>query len=31
MRVICEFQAYSEDHIMKIIHAILFQGGEPGG
>lgn len=28
MRVICEFQAYIEDHIMKIIYAILFQGVE---
>jgi glutathione S-transferase len=28
MRVICEFQAYIEDHIMKIIYAILFQGIE---
>jgi glutathione S-transferase len=28
MRVICEFQAYIEEHIMKIIYAILFQGVE---
>jgi glutathione S-transferase len=28
MRVICEYQAYAEDHIMKIIYAILFQGVE---
>ena len=28
MRVICEFQTYIEDHIMKIIYAILFQGVE---
>src|SRR5262245_34066430 len=27
-RVICEYQAYAEDHIMKIIYAILFQGVE---
>lgn len=27
-RVICEYQSYAEDHIMKIIHAILFQGVE---
>ena len=27
-RVISEFQAYVEDHIMKIIYAILFQGVE---
>ena len=27
-RVICEYQAYVEDHIMKIIYAILFQGIE---
>jgi glutathione S-transferase len=28
MRVICEYQAYAEEHIMKIIYAILFQGIE---
>jgi glutathione S-transferase len=28
MRVICEYQAYADDHIMKIIYAILFQGVE---
>jgi glutathione S-transferase len=28
MRVICEYQAYVEDHIMKIIYAILFQSAE---
>jgi glutathione S-transferase len=27
-RVICEYQSYAEDHIMKIIQAILFQGVE---
>jgi glutathione S-transferase len=27
-RVICEYQSYVEDHIMKIIYAILFQGME---
>jgi glutathione S-transferase len=27
-RVICEYQAYVEDHIMKIIYAVLFQGIE---
>lgn len=26
MRVICEFQGYVEEHIMRIIRAILFQG-----
>jgi glutathione S-transferase len=26
VRVICEYQSYVEDHIMKIIYAILFQG-----
>jgi glutathione S-transferase len=25
MRVICEYQAYAEEHIMKVIRAILFQ------
>lgn len=28
MRVICEYQAYAEEHIMKVIYAILFQGAE---
>lgn len=28
MRVICEYQAYAEDHIMKIISTILFQNVE---
>lgn len=28
MRVICEYQAYVEEHIMKVIYAILFQGAE---
>jgi glutathione S-transferase len=28
MRVICEYQAYAEEHIMKIVYAILFQGVE---
>jgi glutathione S-transferase len=28
MRVICEYQAYAEDAIMRIIRAILFQGLE---
>jgi glutathione S-transferase len=28
MRVICEYQAYVEEHIMKIMYAILFQGVE---
>jgi glutathione S-transferase len=27
-RAICEYQSYVEDHIMKIIYAILFQGME---
>jgi glutathione S-transferase len=27
-RVICEYQSYAEDHIMKIIQAVLFQGVE---
>ncbi|MGH8176292.1 MAG: glutathione S-transferase family protein [Steroidobacter sp.] len=27
-RVICEYQSYAEDHIQKIIFAILFQGVE---
>jgi glutathione S-transferase len=27
-RVICEYQSYAEDHITKIIQAILFQGVE---
>ena len=28
MRVICEYQSYAEEHIQKIIYAILFQGIE---
>jgi glutathione S-transferase len=28
MRVICEYQSYAEEHIQKIIYAILFQGAE---
>jgi len=28
MRVICEYQAYAEEHIMKVIRAILFQNAE---
>lgn len=28
MRVICEYQSYAEDHIAKLIYAILFQGVE---
>lgn len=28
MRVICEYQSYVEEHIQKIIYAILFQGVE---
>jgi glutathione S-transferase len=28
MRVICEYQAYAEEQIMKLIYAILFQGVE---
>lgn len=28
MRVICEYQGYVEEHIMKVIYAILFQGAE---
>lgn len=28
MRVICEYTAYAEEHIMKVIYAILFQGAE---
>lgn len=28
MRVICEYQAYVEEHIMKVIYAILFQSAE---
>ena len=28
MRVICEYQSYAEEHIMRIIQAILFQGVE---
>lgn len=28
MRVICEYQSYAEEHIQKIIYAILFQGVE---
>lgn len=28
MRVICEFQSYVEEHLMKIVEAILFQGIE---
>lgn len=28
MRVICEYQAYVEEHIMKVIYAILFEGVE---
>ena len=28
MRVICEYQSYAEEHIMRIIQAILFQGIE---
>ena len=27
-RVICEYQAYAEDHIAKLVYAILFQGVE---
>jgi glutathione S-transferase len=27
-RVICEYQSYAEEHIMRIIQAILFQGSE---
>ena len=27
-RVICEYQSYAEDHIAKLIYAILFQGVE---
>ena len=27
-RVICEYQSYAEEHIMRIIQAILFQGVE---
>jgi glutathione S-transferase len=27
-RVICEYQSYAEEHIQKIIYAILFQGAE---
>lgn len=27
-RVICEYQSYAEDHLMKIIQAVLFQGVE---
>jgi glutathione S-transferase len=28
VRVICEFQSYAEEHLMKIVEAILFQGIE---
>jgi glutathione S-transferase len=28
MRVVCEYQSYAEEHIMRIIQAILFQGVE---
>jgi glutathione S-transferase len=28
MRVICEYQAYAEERLMKIVYAILFQGLE---
>ena len=28
VRVICEYQSYAEEHIMRIIQAILFQGVE---
>ncbi|HWK74684.1 MAG TPA: glutathione S-transferase family protein [Povalibacter sp.] len=28
MRVICEYQAYAEEHIMKVIRAILFPNAE---
>jgi glutathione S-transferase len=27
-RVICEYQSYAEDHIMKLVYVILFQGVE---
>lgn len=27
-RVICEFQSYAEDHLAKLVYAILFQGVE---
>jgi Glutathione S-transferase len=27
-RVVCEYQSYAEEHIMRIIQAILFQGVE---
>jgi glutathione S-transferase len=30
-RVICEYQSYAEDHIAKLIYAILFQGVEGHG
>ncbi len=29
MRVCCEYQAYIEDHLMRIVRAVLFRGGDP--
>ncbi len=29
MRVCCEFQAYIEEHVMRIVRAVLFQRGDP--
>src|SRR5690606_21280848 len=30
-RVICEYESYAEEHITKLIYAILFQGPEGRG
>jgi glutathione S-transferase len=29
MRVCCEYQAYIEDHVMRIVRAVLFRRGDP--
>jgi glutathione S-transferase len=29
MRVCCEYQAYIEDHLMRIVRAVLFRNGDP--
>jgi glutathione S-transferase len=29
MRVCCEFQAYIDDHLMRIVRAVLFRRGDP--